>query len=395
MENTLQQQNDEKKRLLVFTSEGDFDVQEKEIKISQNGQINKSLETPFIAPSEPNFPNTTKAAFYFDVEDEKDAKSAAEKSGTTNNDSVQYSLQKIAKRIVDDVVIDIIVPELRKRFLDALFSFFKEVRNDVEVKDIFAKPISKGGLGLDFEMARQIIDEARMIKEKIDSKKGSVIMMEDDWLKKESDPSSATEIAPIKQKEEVVINLAKTESITTQISDEARKPSTTDSGYLTPSLVDQTKTELVPAQVPTAQLPIINTGQPLRKTIGDLGKKTMEDVKYIPPKILGPLEEIQEMTVPVFKRLAKDTDDALKKVHDKLELLAKEGIKLYIDGVYAWRKGGVMKQYLEMGYRSLLENKPITTIEQENVGGSASGAPIELTASDFKKINRFNSSIKF
>lgn len=79
-----------------------------------------------------------------------------------------------------------------------------------------------------------------------------------------------------------------------------------------------------------------------------ISKRVMQDIKAVPPKVMGPLEELQFLDLLNFRRLGKTPLETTAKIFSKVKLLEADGYDKMVAGVRAWRQSPVNRLYLKM-----------------------------------------------
>ena len=130
---------------------------------------------------------------------------------------------------------------------------------------------------------------------------------------------------------------------------------------------------------------------PYRVTSETAGKKRMEDVKYVSPKIMDSIDELRYMDLVNFRRLAIDPQKQTAKIKEKISLLEEEKYTKRAEAISAWRQSPVSRLYLAIGQKSISENKPIDVIieEKKNQGEDY------LTPEELKAIMDLNRELRF
>ncbi len=97
-------------------------------------------------------------------------------------------------------------------------------------------------------------------------------------------------------------------------------------------------------------------------------KPVMQDVKPV-QKVnnfkktsTGPVDELGQITITDFRRLAPSTSAATSTLQQKFENLKEDSYLNYMEGVEAWRKSPLYTQYLKILQDSLVQKKPIAEI---------------------------------
>lgn len=130
---------------------------------------------------------------------------------------------------------------------------------------------------------------------------------------------------------------------------------------------------------------------PIRQSAPEVtGKKKMEDVKYV-PKLMGPIEELKEMSVVNFERLSKNPKEAAEKIKEKLKFLEQENIGKKLEGIRAWRQSKINLLYIEIGLESVEKNMGIDdVIEVRQREGKD-----YLNKGEFNAIMQLNKDIRY
>jgi hypothetical protein len=116
----------------------------------------------------------------------------------------------------------------------------------------------------------------------------------------------------------------------------------------------------------------------------------LDDVKYV-PKLVGPIEELREMTIVDFRRLDQNPELAAAKIKEKIRLLEKESITKKISGIKAWQESEVSNLYLEISRESLGEGKPVGQVISSRL---SSGKPT-LTEIEYRAVMSLNRFLRY
>ncbi len=116
----------------------------------------------------------------------------------------------------------------------------------------------------------------------------------------------------------------------------------------------------------------------------------LDDVKYV-PKLVGPIEELREMTLVDWRRLSPDPVLAAEKIKAKIALLEKEAFSKKIAGIKAWQESEVNKLYLEIGRESLQKGLPVDKILADR---QTSGQP-SISTEEYMALMNLNRSLRY
>ncbi len=116
----------------------------------------------------------------------------------------------------------------------------------------------------------------------------------------------------------------------------------------------------------------------------------LEDVRYV-PKLVGPLEELKEMTMVDFRRLDQNPEVASAKVQEKMRLLERESITKKIAGIKAWQESEVYKLYLEISRESMNQGASVSQVIASRI---SSGKP-SLTEAEYQALVKLSRSLRY
>jgi hypothetical protein len=119
-------------------------------------------------------------------------------------------------------------------------------------------------------------------------------------------------------------------------------------------------------------------------------RPNLDDVKFS-KKLMGPIEELENMTLIDFRRLSPDPTVVTAKVKEKIDLLEKEYFGKKIEGIAAWHKNEVSKFYRLLGQAAMAEGKDIETIIKERL---TSGKPT-LSLEEFHAVMELNRALRY
>lgn len=120
------------------------------------------------------------------------------------------------------------------------------------------------------------------------------------------------------------------------------------------------------------------------------GKADVKDIAY-KPRLVGPIDELRTLTLVDFRRLSRDPQVAVDKIHSKVELLGEESFEKKIKGVLAWRASEVNGLYTALLNESIKTGVPI----KEIIGARASRKENTLTMEEFQAIMNLNRQLRF
>ncbi|MDD5031719.1 MAG: hypothetical protein PHR36_01585 [Patescibacteria group bacterium] len=369
------------------------------------------------------------ASFFFSSEDEEEIRELTKKiNGEFKVSLTDEEIEDKLNKIITSSQINFGSQELLDRFRSILKTYLRGIRDRIETKQTLKKIFSDGGLGFDDNSADEVLKitdslaggkeislrpplkirlpEDRMAGKEMEEKTGALknIGMRD------VDYSFSSLAAPKEKKEDVSgppVNLpteekVREEPIKLDISHEISPPP--PMVIKKPPVVDRIK--VVKPSRPEVKIPgkddvFLKTPEPEKPAakapsrtptpIISAGKRKMEDVKYIPPKVMNPIDELRYMDLINFRRLSPEAEKQIAKIREKINLLEEENYSRRIEGVRGWRQSPVNRLYLSLGQQSISERKPVDAIieERKNTGQDY------LTLEEFKAIMDLNKELRF
>ena len=119
-------------------------------------------------------------------------------------------------------------------------------------------------------------------------------------------------------------------------------------------------------------------------------RPSLDDVKFV-RKLVGPIEELETMTIIDFRRLDPDPKIAVKKIKEKVILLEKELYQKRAEGIAAWHKSEVSRFYRLLGQASMAEGRSI----EEIIAERRQAAKPTLTLEEFNAIMELNKELRY
>lgn len=119
-------------------------------------------------------------------------------------------------------------------------------------------------------------------------------------------------------------------------------------------------------------------------------RATVDDIKR-PSKLVGPVEELEQMTIKDFRNLSEDLKESATRIEEKIRHLEKESFQLRSQGVKAWRSSPLMQEYLAIGRESMETGKNVRGIITQR----ASLGEKTMSEDEFETIGSLNNIIRF
>lgn len=312
--------------------------------------------------------------------------------------SLTKSLEEIVKEIKEKSGLTFADKTLEKRFENTCLNFLKEIRKDFETEEILTRSEKIGGLNLNPEKAKEIVNFLKEIKDKS-------YKLEKEKFQEIKKPEPAKEILKLEETvkplaiEEMPIETEKPKEVI--LFKEEKKPEPDleikkrfDGGTITPvfkrleeplpsfSLKSQEeKKEETKEEIKTEEIPV-----QIRRPISE--EKLIEDVSP-KIKILGPVEELKEITLSDLKRWGGKQTCQI--VFNKISLLAEESLLKKAEGIKAWQQSPLYRLYLEIGEEALEKKKSVEEVIQERIKENKE----TISLKDFEEITELNRKLRF
>ena len=119
-------------------------------------------------------------------------------------------------------------------------------------------------------------------------------------------------------------------------------------------------------------------------------KPSLDDVKFF-KQTSGPIDELENMTIIEFRRIAADPKVIIRKIKEKIDLLEEQGFSKKMEGISAWHKSEVNRFYRLLGQTSMSEGKPIEEIIRTRL---FAGKPT-LSLDEFEAVMELNRQLRF
>lgn len=261
--------------------------------------------------------------------------------------------ESVTKTIVGSLPFSV-SKEVQGRLESLVLSRVKDIRNDAQVKEYAVLPVIQGGLGLSNEMVDQLVQE---LQKGIKNKPVSAPF-----------PSSQMRLKPI---------------VPAQAMAASPSVKKNDAQKILSSLIAEDK---VQAQMLMKAQEQGNLQKLSSATRLDTGKVPMHDVT-LPPRSMGPVDEMQGLSLVDFRRLGNTAAASADALMNKFQVLKNDSFLLFLSGKAAWFKSPLYQMYLKILETSLKMHKPISSVvvnESEN-----------LRVDEVEQIARVSQSLNF
>lgn len=336
-------------------------------------------------PSPPVSSSPT-AIYHIDSEDEEEIKKEIEKLEKIKEEGGAADFNSIIDRIVQDNNLTFESDIIKNRFLKAVESRLRNIRDSLETAEILKRSKKVGGLELSDEVvstvmsqlekeAESVQGEGKTIKEKVEvaPPKPPEIEPEKPELVQAPPEVFRPKPKPPEPEKPPVPPLEKVEA--------APQPAVQE-----PSIVFKEKEEppTPPPLTTPPEMPQVIRQEP------DKTKPQVIDIKK-PPRPLGPIDELEELTVKDFRRLGSTPQEAVNKIMEKVDLLEENSFESRYRGIKAWKNSEINKLYLDIGKESIDTDRSISEV----VSARSRERRPALTMDEFKAVNDLNYKLRF
>lgn len=272
--------------------------------------------------------------------------------------------------------------DLVQRFKILVISRLKDVRKAGETLERLQADPLNGGLGLNQAEAEKIINSMESER----SKEGE--------LKTPPVAPKITKEPKLEIEEKVELKVEAPVAVPRPVVSPLSKQTTSDIQKIQPTAIKIIpRVDKQPAKVEFAEIPKAIPEPPKPKPTMAIpqtvaGKSKVEDVAYR-PRLLGPVDELKEMSLLDFHRLSPKVKVAADKIYAKIELLGKEGYDRRIKGAQAWQASPTNKLYSAILNESLKRFVPVAKVIEERITANKE----TLTLEEFKEIVQLNKNL--
>jgi len=277
---------------------------------------------------------------------------------------------------------------IAKRLENIILARVKEIRDDLETKEVLLKGKKVGGLEFTEDQADDLLGLIRRYASQAPIK----MIDTDDVLVKL--PTSAASQPKIEMEDGLPVVKMPVEPINVKQSQKLSDADNIRGNNELPAGQNNVKIKpVIEKSLPAPQPQPFDTGKMIPESV--LNAKTalkpnLDDVK-LERKTMGPIDELENMTIIEFRRLAGDQQSAVGKLKEKINLLEKEGFNRRLEGINAWQKNEVNKFYRLLGQLSMSEGKSIEDVIKERLIG---GKPT-LALDEFNAVMELNRDLRY
>jgi hypothetical protein len=298
---------------------------------------------------------------------------------------------------------------ISKRLRNVISSRLRNVRSQMELKQLLMRDTKVGGMGMDATqaegLAKQIEQAYLQFHETIAQEEKSKIDTQLEEQKRKIEDRRKREAEEHAKWFEDKIRTRKTgEAQKSQVVEDMRRVMGGQTSPVAPAHPVDAKEE----RVQTAKFgPLVPVTQPLQKkdvptqvkvspaTI-ELAQKapsrpSLDGMSYGGPQLVGLVGELKALSVAEFRRLSKNPQEAAMKIRQKIETLEQESFDKKVDGIRAFQESKLQGAYMALVGESFRTMKPVVALaEEKRKAGSDTLSPDEIAA-----IVALNSALHF
>lgn len=263
------------------------------------------------------------------------------------------ALLAIAKSVVEQSAKDVSA-EKQDRLVSAALLYLRGVRDFVGTKEFFIRPAELGGLGLDDAAAERI---ARLLRQEKQAREQQIL--------EERNLSQRVFAA----KAEITDNQAPTPPQSAQSFFSSGVNAEDASGQQQPQVTRQKQQVAQPPAVVVLQSP------PKRAEV----KRTK-----------SPMDELATLSVDDFRAYQGDTQNRARKIAEKIELLASEGVAKKEEAKKSWHTSPLYTLYVAIGREALMTGESRGAVIEAH---KRAGKPV-ITDEEFAAITQANQQIE-
>ena len=119
----------------------------------------------------------------------------------------------------------------------------------------------------------------------------------------------------------------------------------------------------------------------------DTHKTSVQDIRF-KKHLVGPIEELENMSLIEFRRLSSDPQEAVEKIKNKINLLEEQGYDQKLLAVQAWQNSLVNQEYLKLSSQALFSGKSLKDLLDDGDQG-------HLTETEVLAILELNGELNF
>ncbi|MBI2483120.1 hypothetical protein HYV74_02995 [Candidatus Uhrbacteria bacterium] len=125
-------------------------------------------------------------------------------------------------------------------------------------------------------------------------------------------------------------------------------------------------------------------------TVTASGRPKVQEIRAVPPRLVGPIEELSRLTVSDLRKIAKTPSAAAQKIIEKIALLEKDGNTKRAEGIRALRMSPLFLLYADILNAALTAKHTLA----EEANARHGGDPSSLTVEELQEIGNMNRALR-
>lgn len=315
---------------------------------STDAAVGTVTRTPLREPVTERATRTEGANFYFSPLDEEEVDRF--RKAASNAPQPVIPAETIAESIIDTSKLELDT-EIRGRLVRVIASRLRDVRDLVSTKEVLRRSAEAGGIGLSEEEISRLLVVTEEFREK--------------W-----------EQGGMERAERLTTGR---KDLSENIPQEQSNVADIFAGTGAPSLEEKTE-----GMEDEAGLRRVFATRP------PIGKRMMSDVAS-PSRLVGPLDELQSMTLVEWRRFGQDSLTRTAKIREKIDVIAEDSLIDRAKGIQAWKRSPVYALYIALGRESMEEDQGIDAV----IARRESKGELTLTREEFDAIADLNRSLQY
>ncbi len=230
-----------------------------------------------------------------------------------------------------------VMPEVLGRLKSLVLAKLKDIKSEDETRELLARSIKNGGLGLTEQQVEKIIKSCLEVQSAENTEDGSVPVLKGSaalMVEPLELPAIASSVAPVPYSK---INTFKP-SAPPQVSTPQKQ---------------EVVSKFVGSAVANESVFKLDTRPAMKQSMQDVSASEME---------MGPVEEIKSVTLMDFRRLSSNPEEAAKRLQQKIFNLQDESFVWYLDALAAYHTSPLYIEYIQAVCQSLAERKSLANV---------------------------------
>ncbi|MAF25538.1 hypothetical protein CL634_08210 [bacterium] len=289
------------------------------------------------------------------------------------------NVDKVVDKIIDNSGLVLADNVQEKRFRTVILSRFKDVRDNMETREILTRSKKVGGLELTEDQAGQVLTSVQSEMKDLDGK----------WRKQVTSSEQANYNQRFLKSLDIPI-------LKTVRARRAPKITPRSKSASQRSIKVKSSPQIIPKSAKS--IPEIPDRKPLptsQKSVASsldtqIKKQPTKDIK-LKPRLTGPIEEVGTLTLADWRRLGDDPQEISQAILVKFKALAKESFAEHTKAVLAWRNSPLYQDYLAIGQASISQKRPI----EEIINTNKSSGKETLSEAEVDAIMELNKHLRF